>query len=279
MTKKEIIDYLSATENGAVHSKNFLSKLKNDFGAPNSFKSQKILDDFFIKYKSFRENILSKINDVENNIEYIVNELNVYKDYVNKHNPFTSQSKFESTILEEFIFYILKDFIINEKINCGSVNAYCNLYFSPQNLKSFIDNPSIKIHTKDQDFSIYRSININAEEMNFSLQIPIIAIECKTYIDKTMLEGSIATAEKVKTGNPHAKFFIVTETYEIDYGVDISFSRIDQIFVLRKQKRRNKSLNPIFPDVILSLYRATKAHLNANWIDTENKITQIGQVI
>jgi len=258
MIKSEIELYLQKIENEAIHGKNILAKINNVYGEKNAFENEKQLFEFFDKYIIFREGILKLINEVEKNIERIVCILNNYKNFVNSNNIFSAQSKYESTILEEFIYYLLKNMVNDDKLKYGSVNAYCNLYFSPKNLTTFLENPSIRINTKDQDFSIYRHLIIKSEEKEYTIDIPIIAIECKTYLDKTMLEGSIATAEKVKMGNPHTKFFIVTETYEVDFSVDIAFSRIDQIFVLRKQKRRGTTINDIYSDVILKLYCEVK---------------------
>ena len=56
-------------------------------------------------------------------------------------------------------------------------------------------------------------------------------------LDKTMYEGSVATADKIKTGNPYCLFYLVTETYDISSDVDIQTSKIDDIYVLRKQIR------------------------------------------
>lgn len=279
MTKIETSDYLRNIENEAVHGKNFLAKLNNEFGNSNSFESVENMNFFFEKYKNYREKILNYSTDIIKNIDIIVDELNIYKSFVYENNKFSSQSKFESTILEEFIFYLFKNLIYEEKIKLGSVNAYCNLYFSPKNITTFVENPSIKINTKNQDFSIYRRISINVEESVYNIDVPIVAVECKTYLDKTMLEGSIATAEKVKMGNPHSKYFIVTETYEVDFNVDICFSRIDQIFVLRKQKRRTAKNNKIFSDVVLSLYKQIEKHLNSDWIDIEKNINLNGVVL
>lgn len=278
MNFEEIKEYLCYTESSAVHSKNFLAKLNNNFGSKNGFSNLEQLQLFFNEYKMFRENLLELTKNVEMNIKEIVSTLNNYKDFVNKINIFSSQSKFEPTILEEFIFYLLNNIFIDEKIRYGSVNAYCNLYFSPKNINDFLNNPSIRINSKYQDFSIFRRMQLNADHKEFIIDVPIISIECKTYLNKTMLEGSIATAEKVKMGNPHSKFYIVTETYEIDYNVDISYSRIDQIFVLRKQKRRTNPLNKIYSDVVLSLYRDVKQHLSENWIDVENNILNKGLI-
>ncbi len=278
MTKQEAIRILDELENECVHSKNILAKLKNNFGEQNAFESELEMNRFIDEYIIFRENILRNLPEETNNIDAITSELNRYKNFVKSESHFSSQSKYESTILEEFIYYLFKDVVNNQKIKYGSVNAYCNLFFCPRDLQSFINDPSIQINTEDQDFSIFRRLKVDIDNKEYSIDVPIIAIECKTYLDKTMLEGSISTAEKIKSGNPHAKYFILTETYEVDYNVDITFSRIDQIYVLRKQKRRNQLLNPIYSDVILKLYKEIKSYLSGNWSDIESNIIQNGIV-
>ena len=109
------------------------------------------------------------------------------------------------------------------------------------------------------------------------MSIPIVSIECKTYLDKTMLEGSIATAEKIKSGNPHCKFYIVTETYEVDLKVNPSTSRIDNIFVLKKGNRAKRN-DVIQSDVIENLYKEVQNHLKSNWTDIEKNIENKGTI-
>ena len=96
----------------------------------------------------------------------------------------------------------------------------------------------------------------------------------KYNLNKTMLEGSIATAEKIKNGNPYCRFCIVTETYEVDLEVDIRNTRIDQIYVLRK---RNKNA-PIDADVVKLIYDDTNKHLKNKWSDIEKNIRDKGIV-
>ena len=48
----------------------------------------------------------------------------------------------------------------------------------------------------------------------------------------------MSTAEKIKTGNPYALFITVSENYDVDLSVDPAYSRIDQIYVWRKCKRK-----------------------------------------
>jgi len=110
--------------------------------------------------------------------------------------------------------------------------------------------------------------------------VPVIAIECKTYLDKTMLEGSIATAEKIKIGNPYCRFCIVTEFYEVDKNVDVKHSRIDQIYVLNKDAKRKTSVSSnIQTDVVERIYKQTNKHLQQKWSDVENNIKNNGIVI
>jgi hypothetical protein len=237
---------------GGSHASNLLGRIKKD-----KENQEALLISVLEKYIEYRK-LLEKYTTTHD-FNKLAECLNDYKDYL-KSYKFSSQSKFESTVLEEFLFILFSksDFCLDLKKG-SSVKAYSNLYFNPRSLKNFVKGPvNIGVHEKDQDFAIYQKYEImvnNKEGRN--LNVPIISIECKTYLDKTMLEGSIATAEKVKRGNPQAKFYIVTETYDIDYKVDIYGTQIDQIYVLRKQKRHkvrnNSELNPIFPEVIKSL--------------------------
>lgn len=170
---------------------------------------------------------------------------------------------------------------IDHLLKVGSSKAYTNLFFSASNFHEFIRAPQIGINDKDQDFAINRPINITIGESNaIETNLPIIAIENKTYIDKTMLEGSIATAEKIKSGNSYSQFFIVTENYDVDLKVDPFYSKIDQIYVLRKSKRnKNAPMNPIYADVLIDLVNNVEKHLNRTWSDVSAKLTNTGKIL
>jgi hypothetical protein len=213
-----------------------------------------------------------------------INKFIEYKEFVKQKNKknnkpiFSSQSKFESTIIEEFLYHLFREYE-KDNIKVGSVKAYSSLYFSARNYENFKNNINIKINEKDQDFAIYRTIKLelkNDERVlsTLDISIPIVAIECKTYLDKTMLEGSVATAEKIKIGNPHCKFFIVTEAYDVNYKVDVSTSRIDNIFVLRKGKSNDNNL--IDSRVIIKLYNIIANYLKQEWENIEYNIKNYG---
>ncbi len=200
---------------------------------------------------------------------------------------FTSQSKFRSTILEEFMFILFKDYITHLKetyndarnvIFGGPAKAYTNLYFTAKSIKDFISMPNVEINVKDQDFAICRKVDISIDDTPKEIKVPIVAIENKTYLDKTMLEGVIATAEKLKSGNPYTRFVVVTENYDVDLKVDPIYSRIDQIYVLRKSKRKGE-LQDIDSNVVYRLFTETKKHIERPWSNIEEKMREEGVIL
>ncbi len=271
-----------------VHGSNILRKIKNskvsDF--ENEYRLNTIITQYKEWYKS-NEELIGYTNDI---IEKRVKWLNNYKIAI-KDIDYTAQSKFHSSVLEEFLYYLFRDlikYIMNEKntndkkykeISIGGIRAYSNLYFAPKDILNFMETPNMKINVKDQDFSIYRQIIIKAENEQKTINVPIVSIECKTYIDKTMLEGSIATADKIKNGNPYCLFLVVTETYDVSYEVDPAYSRIDQIYVLRKSKRRSDENHLIDYNVVQDLFNFVKVHLLRDWSSIEKKLKQEGKIL
>ncbi|MEO2082683.1 MAG: Bpu10I family restriction endonuclease [Desulfurobacteriaceae bacterium] len=289
----EIKPFLEGIPKGAGHSKNFLAKVDKilrgetvkGWSTPEEIK--RFYEAYKRLYNCIQENWIGKEKN-EENLREIVNCLNEYKNFIKKHSRFSSQSKFDSSILEEFIFWLFYDEIRRyrtkyktDKIDGGSIKAYCNIYFSPKSMEDFLNNPFLFQNTKDQDFAIYRTVRLKADDsLEEELKVPVVSIECKTYLDKTMLEGSIATAEKIKLGNPHARFYIVTEQYQVNSDVDIAYTKIDQIFVLRKQfKRRGDEEKPICYDVVWKLYKEVCDYLKSPWADVKTKIEKDGLVL
>ena len=135
------------------------------------------------------------------------------------------------------------------------------------------------VNEKDQDFAIYRKFELIVNgTKKFNLQVPAIAIEAKTFIDKTMLDSIIATAEKVKSGNPYSMFVSVSETYDVAFEVDPAYSRIDQIYVLRKTTRKAAWEN-IDVNVVIRMFREIKTHLERPWSDVRARLNEEGVII
>lgn len=271
-----------------VHGSNILTKIKNTKFSKNDKEDE--LNFILSQYKEWFEKNEQLIGYTNEIIEKRVKWLNDYKAVI-KNIDYTAQSKFHSSVLEEFLYYLFRDLlkdIMNsgnvdnkkiQKISIGGIRAYSNLYFAPKDILNFMQTSNMKINVKDQDFSIYRKVILRADEEQKTINVPIVSIECKTYIDKTMLEGSIATADKIKNGNPYCLFLVVTETYDVSFEVDPAYSRIDQIYVLRKSKRRSNDNNSIDYHVIKDLFDFVKTHLLRDWSNIEKKLKQEGKIL
>lgn len=206
---------------------------------------------------------------------------------------FDSRSKIRSTILEEFMYFLFKDFVSlllkesgaeGEVIKNGNTEAYSNLYFTSSDIKKFITSPSFEINTKQQDYAIFREVNIKINDNPGTekvANIPLLAIENKTFLDKTMLEGAIATAEKIKMGAPYSVYIVATETYAVKFEVDPVYSRIDQIFVLRKCKhdKNNRLPQVINETVVNQMFWYVVSKLLRPWSAVEKKLTESGMII
>lgn len=291
-----------------IHASNILKKAEdcaNETASSSKIGKLNLLIpkylDYVNKQLSIKQESVEYSRDnktVNENIAKRVALLNDYyyffeKNKIEGKGGFDSRSKIRSTILEEFMYFIFKDYVNQLLQDCsvessilqnGSVKAYSNLYFTAPNIKDFVNCPTIELNTKDQDYAIYRAVDIsikNASTSTRTANIPILAIENKTFLDKTMLEGAIATAEKIKMGAPYAVYVVATETYAVKYEVDPVYSRIDQIFVLRKCKhdKNNRLPKPIDVGVVQSMFWYIIERLQRPWAEIEKKLTTFGTII
>lgn len=279
-----------------VHASNLIAKCKTPKSLLVEGANYATLCKLLPAYIEYLNCQLSITDYSEESIKERVQSLdNYYQKFeeLDVESIFDSRSKIRSTILEEFMYLLLQKATEDLKsklgenqkyVKCGAIKAYSNLYITGKGVIDFIKKPEVKINTKDQDYAVYRSVPImvaNEEGNNEVISqeianVPIIAIENKTFLDKTMLEGSVATAEKVKLGNPYSTYIVVTETYAVDDDVDPIYSRIDQIFVLRKCKtdKENRLIQPISSEVVAKIVQLVVSRFNREWSDVGNKIKE-----
>ncbi|MBR0032332.1 MAG: Bpu10I family restriction endonuclease [Treponema sp.] len=209
---------------------------------------------------------------------------NEYKDFLDQQKyaeKFDSRSNLHSSALEEFIFYLFKDLVrdFSEHALIGKSHSFKDMFFRSGNFQDMITNPNVMIEKKDHDFVIGATINadFNCTGMNThateSFDIPAVAIECKTYLDKTMLEGSSTAGEQLKSKNPNALYIVVAERLKLTEAVNLKKYKVDQIYVLRKQKNTDREFryvpdyvsNPIYEDVVWHLYETVRNYLSTDW--------------
>lgn len=273
-----------------VHRDNLIKKI-HDTEEYNDDESNKFLQEIFEAYNAWHKANMnlkgpfSKQSDDDIKIlQERVRLFNEYKDFIDQQQyaeKFDSRSNLHSSVLEEFIYYLFKDLVqeFSESALIGKSHTFKDIFFMPRNYQEMVTKPCAKIERKDHDFVIGAKINADMtcegstsiEKVDF--QIPVIAIECKTYLDKTMLEGASTAGEQLKTRSPNALYIVVAEWLKLTENVNIKKYKVDQIYILRKQKNTDRKYrylpsyvkNPIYLDVVQHLFETVRKHLTSDW--------------
>lgn len=256
----------------------------------------KILDEVYLKYLHWKNETAKLSSEDNNQLQQKVDLLNKYKNYIDlltEKNYFKLQDKIASSVIEEFLFYLFKDIpeidnsLQNGLVFVGQAKAYTDLSFVPKNFTDFINNPGVYINKKNQDFTISKKIKCifetNKKQEVAEIIVPAVAIECKTFLPSTMLGQSSYEAQRLKQGNPYALFIIVAEQNALSENINLKNLPIDEIFILRKQKRDSKKnkvayKKPIDYQVIKDLYYLVKEYLRTDWFNPQ-KATERGRLI
>lgn len=221
--------------------------------------------------------------DLEN-LRQRVKLLNEYKDFLDQQHyaeKFDSRSNLHSSVLEEFMYYLFKDLVasISENALIGKSHSFKDIFFRAPNYTEMVRAPNALIEIKDHDFSIGCSITASmkcsgVEEPEIhNWDIPAVAIECKTYLDKTMLQDVSTAADQLKQKNPNAMYIVVSEWLKLTESVNLKKYKVDQIYVLRKQKNTDREFrfeagyikNPIYEDVVIHLFETVREFLTTDW--------------
>ncbi|BAZ17251.1 restriction endonuclease [Calothrix sp. NIES-4071] len=250
-------------------------------------------------------------NDDDATLTKRVELLAAYKDFLDQQvyaEKFDSRSNLHSSVLEEFLYYLFKDLVrdFGENALIGKSHTFKDIFFVPPKYLEMLKRPYARIEKKDHDFVIGATIQVSFEAApppeqdenpgekltlvkeepeNYSqvkvtgntethiFDIPVVAIECKTYLDKTMLEGSSRAAEDLKARNPNSLYIVVMEWIKLSSDVNLRKYKVDQIYVLRQQKNTDREYryeedyvkNPVNVAVVQHLFYKVRKHLTTDW--------------
>jgi len=273
-----------------VHGDNLLQKEKHTTKYLDANSRQYLIEirEKYNEWKEANEKLVGPVSTASGTDNEIIDKrvelFNTYKDFLDQQHyaeNFDSRSNLHSSVLEEFVYYLFRDLIAEFSQNAliGKSHAFKDIFFQPTSFKQMLDKPNAKVEKKDHDFVI--GVDIKAtmvcEGSNTyqteSLQMPAIAIECKTYLDKTMLEGSSNAADQILLRNPNAMYLVVAEWLKLTDKVNLKKYNVDQIYVLRKQKNTDREFrfaegyvkNPVYSDVVFHLFKYVRDHLISDW--------------
>lgn len=273
-----------------VHGNN-LEQKENHTTKYRDADSRKYLAEIRIKYNQwkadneqlkgpFSKNLKTDSTTLEKRVEL----LNSYKDFLDQRHyaeKFDSRSNLHSSVLEEFMYYLFKDLAleISSSALIGKSHSFKDVFFRAPSYKEMIKMPHAMIEKKDHDFVIGTSVKASMTCSGSDVpelhewDIPAVAIECKTYLDKTMLQDVSTAAEQLKLKNPNAMYIVVAEWLKLTDSVNLKKYKIDQIYILRKQKNTDREFrygaayvkNPIYFDVVEHCFNTVRQFLTTDW--------------
>lgn len=291
MARKKVKREVSLDE--AVHGKALFEKVQSS--------GDKTLKGAYDEYLKYRDKIgplkILKSRAVKDLVE-ATNEYRKKVLYLFEKRQHSGQEGLRSSILEEFLFHLFRD-LMKQQLNnnlkskrIGKANIYISLSFTPRSFKDLYKEPHPYIHTKDQDFTLGCCVNLNVgpfgDESHIttdSIIIPVVAIECKTYLEKNMLDSCASTAHRIKLGMPYCLYIVVSEYMKMDYAYP-ELTDINEVFVLCKAKnseraefeKKNLPPHPIDSNLVLDLFTMVKRHLNRIWWSPEEALRR-GRII
>ncbi len=244
------------------------------------------------KYSDFKKGY-QNINIVNKESVYdFIDLFNIYRSecaniYEKRKN--SGQELIRSTMLEGFFQILFKDLIHlkmdgNDSIHIGSGNILSSFTFSPFSFKRAHLDLNFSSQLKDQDFVIgMKSKFIFKQEMNDRLIdfiVPFVIIECKTYIDKNMLETHINSCKDTKRIFPFCKYYVASEYIKMRTG-NPEYSKLDNIYIftqIKNSERENKMKKGLPIDIfkksiVYDLFCEVKSHLECDWWDKESSLT------
>lgn len=282
----EIID------NKHIHGKNL-----RDYTAKQRGARRQRFENVVSQYESYRNTVDSAATLDHNGISDIVSALNAYRRcaiplFDGLDNA--GQKALGYTIMEEF-FYLLfskkteQMGLHNDSLFLGKGNSYVSLSFTPGSFSEVFDKPNAYIHTKDQDFVLGANVQIqvkadgNPEIAN--TVIPVVAIECKTYLERNMLDSCAATASRLKNAMPYCVYIVASEYMKMSDATP-ELTDIDEVYILCRAKnsdreRRKRNGEPPFDidaSLIIDLYERVERHLNAIWWKPDDAV-EVGKII
>jgi len=254
-----------------VHENNLLTKIRNNYKGIGSE-----IENFYNQiYLPVKEELLS-LSFTEDNSENFTIATQLFNSYYDElknftiMHPVTSQSKFESTFLEEMSSYLFKDL---PEIQSGDLGFYNKRIFAGMKIES---DARITTITKDVDFCIGKGVNVSIDKQAvMHLVIPVVAVEVKTFLDATMLGEVKSSSKAIRNASPNAKTYVLMGYRNLSDVHIISVrndAALTEMFALR-----NSSNDPMHAEVIhdywLEIRRAVQQ------MSAETPVNMVGRLL
>ncbi len=226
-------------------------------------------------YLPLRERIATLVFDEEHteSFEAAAQEFNAYYrnlvDFSDRHGV-RSQSKFESTFLEEISTYLFKDIaqIRNRTFGIFNKGIYAGLKIDGNN--------HIAVIKKDVDFCIGKKVNITIDNQQATeLILPIVAVEVKTYLDATMFGEIKSSSKSIRSASPNSRTYVLMGYRDLADEHIIAArqdSALTEMFALRQNANA-----PIVSTVLFEYWQEIKSAIES--IALEELVPSTGRLL
>lgn len=201
---------------------------------------------------------LTNSSSISDAIDQLTDYLNTYRGIalpILEARDNSGQENLRSSILEEFFQLLLFPLIstvrerFNDALTLGKANSYVSLTFTPRSFTSLFESPSPHIHTKDQDFVLGCSVELSSKVKGHTddipapsvaqVVVPVVAIECKTYIERNMLDSCAGTAKRLKSAMPYCLYMVAAEYMKMEDAYP-ELTDIDEVFILTRASNSDR---------------------------------------
>lgn len=182
-------------------------------------------------------------DDINGYIDRYVQAINDYMDvyWPPQRNPFKHQADFTSSIIPEMLCIMLKNIV---KMSANDLEVSAQKDLAIECIFAVAGGGLIHLKNKRVDVAVFKQCLISFNGKNVDLPIPLLAIECKTNLDKNMLSGIEQSVGDLKKTFPDCYYYVVTEFSDVNVRTNYASSGIDEMYILRQQKRIEIRRNP-----------------------------------
>lgn len=277
-------------------------KLVAALANPKSKADQDVLREALREYERWISRHAELQSTGKQRVLDATDRLNKYKDYLEvgliaaRGSDFLKrqkgQLKIDNSVMEEFLANLVDPRIIDGlppfALEVGPQTAFMTFSFRPASIADLARKPEIVLKSKDQDFTIGKTIHYKlspdavfppALTKHGELFLSVLSAEVKVNFDKTMFQECCGTASRLKQGCPSAKYFVLVEFLDME-SEDSRLTDIDNVFLLRHAKRlpSNKRANlqdvkkqhldhPIDGEVVYRFVQEIEGFLESVWHD------------
>lgn len=228
---EQLNEQQSASSDTIPHGRNLLHQLHKKEAAKEAF-FERILP----LYIETRTNAIID-NDLNGYVENVVEKTNQYMNcfWPPENNPFSHQTDFVSSIIPEMLCTLFKTVIESYNANLEvsaqkDLSIECTFHAS--------SGGTINLKNKRVDVAVVKQCTLSLNDSFIDLPIPLLAIECKTNLDKNMLSGIEHSVGELKKTFPSCNYYVVTEYSDFDVNkTNYASSGINEMYILRRQKR------------------------------------------